>query len=398
MSFMKAIILYISLLFFIGSQSLFAQITPYADLPLTCLPNGDFAGACVSGDACDAWTSNCSAGWFRSHGTPTMATYTENGQPKYYIYVWAQGTNNGEGVFTNYYFRNNYTYTVRIRTSANQVGGKARIFAANGLAEQNITSCGSGLPNIQEKEEIGFILNDAGGNYQEFTYTNTSGTLFTQLWIYPERTGSGQYDLNILSVEVCPVCYSSITFNSGVVPSNTTTRGYIYAGSSAATGGAGTVTVNGTATTQLIAANEVNLLPEFEASVTSGTFSAELYTCYSSEGTTRRVTGRVNLPTTPPAKDLEIMKAAIMNAEMDGKLNVYPTISTGLINITGDQSSLENIELAVFDLTGRMVVQLPKKSYAGNANINLGNLNNGTYLLQIKQKDKTITKKIIIRK
>ena len=394
---MKAIILYISLLFFIASQSLHAQITQYADLPNTCLANGNFPNACVTGTSCSpAWDPNCTAGWVRSHGSPTMATYTEDGQTKFYIYVWAQGTNNGEGVFTPYIFKTNYIYSVKLRTSANGTGGRARIYAANGLVEPTTINCGQAVPTITDKQEIGYIDGNAQGQTIEFNYTNTSGGIFTQLWIYPERTGGSQYDLNILSVEVCPVCYATVTYNNGVVPTGTTTSGYIYAGSSAGTGGAGTVTVDGSVNTQLIAANEVNLLPEFEAFVTSGTFSAELYTCFAGGGTTRKVTGtkNPNLPVTPPSNDLEIMKAA----EVDRTLNVYPTVSTGQINITGDLASLENIELAVFDLTGRRIVLVPKKSYSGNATINLGNLNNGIYLLQIKQKDKIITKKIILRK
>jgi hypothetical protein len=396
MSFMKAIILYISLLFFCASQSLYAQISQYADLPSSCLSNGQFTNACVTGTTCSPWDINCTDGWRRSHGSPTMASYTENGQAKHYIYVWSQGTNLGEGVFTPYFFRSNYIYTVKLRISSTGGAGKLRVFAANGLEEPPTSGCGQAPPNITEKVEIGYFDGNTTGEDVEFTFTNNTGVHYTRLWIFPEGTGNGQYNVNIFSVEVCPHCKAAITFNSGVVPAGTTTKGYIYAGSSAGTGGSGTVTVNGATTTHFVAANEVHLLPEFDASVTSGTFTAEIYTCYGAIGTTRKVTTHVNsnLPLKPPVNDMETMRAATF----DRTINVYPTVSTGLINITGDLPTIENIELAVFDLTGRRIVQIPKKSYSGKATINLGNLNNGTYLLQIKQKDKNITKKIIIRK
>jgi hypothetical protein len=77
---------------------------------------------------------------------------------------------------------------------------------------------------------------------------------------------------------------------------------------------------------------------------------------------------------------------------------VYPSVSTGQVNISGSPQDLENVELTVFDQSGRKMLQIPKASYLNKATINLRHLNNGIYILQIRQQTKTITQKIILTK
>jgi len=406
---MKAIILYISLLIFIASQSLNAQNREEAQLP-DCFTNG-FYNACMNAlTPCVTWTDECGDGWIRSHGSPNFLEYTEtiSGTTVNRIYanMWSEGAI-GEGMFRNYNFQTNTTYEINLTlftyipggSGQTSGGGNVEIFAANGLVKADYVfvdgvGCGYYIPQISSLQQIGQYSGMTGElNWTNMTFTFTANANYSQIWIYPKRTaGDKWYFMGLKDIKICKSCNGEIIYNSGVTSPGITRSGTINAGSTAGTSGSGTVTVDGTTTTDFVAAKEINLLSEFEASVTTGSFSAEIVQC--SNGNTRVNTGSIISGVIPPKDDQPVKTAA--NSERE--INVYPSVSTGQINITGDLASLENVELSVYDLTGRIVIQLPKKSYPGKATINLNNLNNGTYLLQIKQKGNNITKKIIIQK
>jgi hypothetical protein len=75
-------------------------------------------------------------------------------------------------------------------------------------------------------------------------YFRTASANYSQLWIYPSATTTVQYNLEVMNVALCPLSCSTtgtLVYNVGVVPANLSEAGQIYAGSSAGTGGSGTV-------------------------------------------------------------------------------------------------------------------------------------------------------------
>src|SRR6185369_1494432 len=173
----------------------------------------------------------------------------------------------------------------------------------------------------------------------EFTFNANAD--YAQLWIYPQATSNNEYQLGVSRVNVCPYCSGTIVYNSGTVPTGTTNSGRIDAGSSAGSGGSGTVTVLGTANTTFQAIDEINLVYDFNASVTSGSFSAEIVSC---NGLFREDTiedsSDIELPDVGESEidDQGSVAAKQINGSyrakpLGGFVKVYPTVGSGIINI-----------------------------------------------------------------
>ena len=387
---MKALIIYLSLLFLISSDCLYAQ----------CFVS-TFATACtnaISIDGCPTWTDNCGDGWIRSHGTPNIGTYQyeRKGQilTGYLAYMWSKSSTDGEGMFTPYLFKKGHSYDVSIQVATSNTNGSIKLYAATGLVQGVLSHCG-GAPQNVFKVPIGEFSGPTNGEITlSFVFTNNSPVDLTQIWIYPEGSGV-KHELYVKWVQACTSCDGDIIYNNGSVPTGITRVGTISAGSTAGSGGFGTVTVDGSTITNLYATKQINLLPEFHATATGGTFTAKVYECYLlPQGRLETYNFKSIRPLTPPTNDLEKIPGPIT----ESKINVYPSVSTGQVNITGSPQDLENVELTVFDQSGRKMLQIPKANYLDKATINLSHLNNGIYILQIRQQTKTITQKIILTK
>lgn len=75
---------------------------------------------------------------------------------------------------------------------------------------------------------------------------------------------------------------------------------------------------------------------------------------------------------------------------------VYPTVSTGMVTVTGSQVDLGNADMLVVDQEGRIVYHLHNNG-ATTVNLYLGNLSNGLYFLRVNNGNGFIrTQKIII--
>lgn len=90
------------------------------------------------------------------------------------------------------------------------------------------------------------------------------------------------------------------------------------------------------------------------------------------------------------AVPLGVQESTIQN------FTLYPNPNNGDFNVQFNSTSLENIELSVYDVRGR---QIYLNSYANNGffneNIQLNNLQSGVYLVKVKDGKNEITKKII---
>ncbi len=82
----------------------------------------------------------------------------------------------------------------------------------------------------------------------DITYTFTANKNYTQLWIFPDAinessivNGPNEYMMRFFDVYACPSCVNKIVYNNGTLPTGTTTAGNIDAGSTAGSGGSGTV-------------------------------------------------------------------------------------------------------------------------------------------------------------
>ncbi|WP_397364484.1 T9SS type A sorting domain-containing protein [Olleya sp. R77988] len=81
-----------------------------------------------------------------------------------------------------------------------------------------------------------------------------------------------------------------------------------------------------------------------------------------------------------------------VNAFNQANFNVYPNpTNTGFVNIATSNNAAINV--TVFDILGKQVL----KQTLNNTALNVSNLKSGVYILNIKQNDATVTKKLVIQ-
>ncbi len=83
---------------------------------------------------------------------------------------------------------------------------------------------------------------------------------------------------------------------------------------------------------------------------------------------------------------------ATENILNDNEISIYPNPSTGLLNI----SNINNAQVSLFNIVGQTVVEINNTDL--NQQINISNLDNGTYFVRIEMNDIVKTQKIILEK
>jgi hypothetical protein len=310
-------------------------------------------------------------------------------------------------MYTAFAFQAHHSYDVRVFFNTNGGDGSLLVYAANGLTIHADDACGDAIPSISSKQLIGQYAGVTNTTV-DHTFSFTADNNYTQLWIFPSGTTGTQINLDLYEIFSCPSCTATLVYNTGTIPAGESAAGTISAGSSAGTGGSGTVIVPTGQSSTLTATNEVDLLPSFQASVTgSGSFTAQIVPCDLSSNVATQSTPLDTVTITNPSQPIELNSTAkptigqpsslSANGLSPVKLQVYPTAGTGVVMITGSLSDLENADIMVSDEAGRNVY---RSHNAENTTIqlDLGNLKNGLYFLQIRQGAKISNQKIIINR
>ncbi|HOG37241.1 MAG TPA: T9SS type A sorting domain-containing protein [Paludibacteraceae bacterium] len=81
---------------------------------------------------------------------------------------------------------------------------------------------------------------------------------------------------------------------------------------------------------------------------------------------------------------------AIENIELGNQLSIYPNPASFELRVSGENLKINAIEIT--DLTGKIVL------VSNKTDINVSNLSNGTYLVNIHSDKGIVTKKIIVKK
>ncbi len=77
-------------------------------------------------------------------------------------------------------------------------------------------------------------------------------------------------------------------------------------------------------------------------------------------------------------------------------IKIYPNPATNLLNIKIETEHAESVTIKIIDVTGKLMLQ---QNYTNNCSINIQNLDNGIYFINLVQPNKVIsTKKIVVMK
>lgn len=85
--------------------------------------------------------------------------------------------------------------------------------------------------------------------------------------------------------------------------------------------------------------------------------------------------------------------ASIFENSIDNDIKIFPNPTTGIINVTSNESTIESIH--VFDMSGRVIIANQINNFN---NINLEEVVNGFYFVIIKTDKGSVTKKITVSK
>jgi hypothetical protein len=423
---MKKFIFYLILLLGITGDYSFGQ----------CLTNGNLANACSSviyyGGVCPTWTNACGNGWVRSHGTPQILQYTGSSSAgsftEYYAYLESfiqNGDTAGDGMYTPFAFQQNTWYDVKIDfntqlpagvTPTTQQGyGWVLCYAASGLTQHTLDNCYEAVP------EGGGVITQEIGNYlgltptpivpggiNATTFTFKAALPYTQFWIYPYSSSYYRYNMELYRVEICPSCTAIADYPDGVLPT-------VMGGATVTIGGGPTgseaIQVLPSLMTTVTASQAIYLKPGFKASSTgSGGFTASIVPCGTNGSTIipeDYFDSLAVVSANPPGFDstaisngLQAGQAALPawpDSLSGSKLQIYPTVSSGVFTITGTPANLGNAIIIVADESGRIVYNMYNSTNT-TISLDLGSLASGLYFVQIRQSTKAATMKIIINK
>lgn len=373
-----------------------------------CLTNGDFQMFCgtvaTNGQGnCPSWDYPCLGNWTRCQGSPQLLP--PNAFANNHVLIWSQGSGNTEGMYSAFPFDPHTDYKIKLRfASPNPSDGKLVIRATNTLSQNVIPQqCGDPVPSPSSLMTIQELI-PTTTDWQEYNFTyNPGNSTYSKIWIYAFKTDGAieQFNVYLDYIYVCPqTCDITKIFNNGNIPPNLTRGQDIFAGSTAGTGGSGTVTVPANVNSILSAAQNVYLKPEFRAVVTgTQTFVAKIEPCeYGSVNTLARQTySSIGLGTryrTVSNASETINRDTLANKRIDNLVNVYPTVfkQSLIVSTVESKNTMQVIE--VFNLTGRQVTKIAC-THSEQQTLNLGYLKPGVYFLRIRTSLGIRTTKIV---
>jgi hypothetical protein len=411
-----------------------------------CVQNNDFTQYCgveihKDGATGATFADDCVPGWMPSHGSPQIKwinfdnilppPHNQTDRPQWNAaYMWAgystdgQGHDGarGEGIIAAYQFKHFHTYTVAIKYKVELEiptgfsDGEIRLVAMQNLRRPTKWKTGNLRPYGEREHAIATLQDRNTTNQwrQSQTFTFVADNDYNQFWLYPYATNNNQYNLFVDWVYVChDDCNGTINYNQGVLPVGEPKSGYINIGSSF--GGSGTVTVSPTAQTTMIAANEIDIKPEFSATVTTGEFWAKIESCGSPNSRLFNDDSRNEntiLPTenhglidNSPEYDTGLVQrkpSANLLVETSPEdlnkkyISIYPNPASGKVNIDLNTRQSHQIKIEIINTMGLVVKNVATAANdANHISVDIANLTNGQYFVKITDdKGNVIVKKI----
>ena len=391
--YMKCVNLYIAIFFIIYGNFSYGQR----------LVNGDFAFYCgtQSGGNCSTFENNCILNWQKSHGTPQLIAAIPSFLNQIFMWATTPDYSRGEGIFASYNFTSGNVYTIKVRAAAgNSVPGELRLVAANGMTGSTTYGgdCGSIIPTVSGSHTI--TSTNLTQSFVTYTWSWTPGSNYSQIWIYPYYFSSEQFDMYVDFVSIYPdSCAGTVIYNSGAVDYGTVRGAYIYAGSTAGTGGSGTVTIANNQTTSLYAINDIYLLPEFQATLSSGEFSAQIVSCNAQirlkSGENNALENDLDRPVRPVKFGLE-ERAGKQPLEQQNETGIFPNPVRDILTVRWNDLSRSAISvIRIYNELGVLVNQVrPAVFSSGNTiRINVSDLPPGLFILTISADKQSFTHK-----
>lgn len=199
--------------FLLGGTLQLAAQQPGCPSPPPSLINGELTMS-AAGNMNSTVPTNVN-GWYVSHGSPSTGSPAPGGGSNG-IWMWSY-SGGGEGIYSCYRFVKDRTYRIcfwvqNTRNCWNNPGN-LMVYAANGLTGNGPGSTSIAVPASSQLISNSFTYS---GSWVQVSYTFTANDNYSQLWIYPYRSGPSidylQYELHLDRIQVSPAqgeeCYT----------------------------------------------------------------------------------------------------------------------------------------------------------------------------------------------
>jgi len=399
----------------------------YVNAQSNWLLNGDFVvmndncgGLCGYPSIAGAGTDGtCIPNWFPVEGSPQV--FGSNGSVWNYAYIWARKMKNPdnsytwsrESIYTKFSFRNNTTYTIKIRVAGYNgsnnyatIQDYFSIYLVNGL--QPSTGCGGApqLNNSNSKLVATEPGNSVSSSYTVLTYTVTPNQDYGQLFIYPNTSavsilGSVNNQFNLLIDYVYVLCGDPCSGNMFIttipIESGESKAANIIAGSQ----NTNTVVNNTTANTILTGSNSVQLVPNINVTASgSYFFQARIQGC-----TVPSISEESMAYDEAPAIDsTEERMPYLGTMPVYGSkkmITAYPNPAKSYIMLgLGDMKGDINITIlnSVGIIVQRRKIIIQRDAKEDIINLDISSLPTGVYLIHARDNEKTAKATVVVQR
>lgn len=408
--------------------------------------------AVTTSDGCTTWAGMLD-GWTVTHGAPIQVLNGYGGEapPKnfcsyYGIHLLHEYGGNpdypnatgGSGIKINYNFAAGTTYSIRVLflyniqyypVSSYPQQGWLKLYlgqATSGIPAGNLAACRQAIPSASASLIYAFPLTSTSETAYDLVINYPAVVSGNSLWIYPEgydkypgQSSNPQVDIYLSNVFICPACPSGTVYLHSGTPGLSINVATIYAGTSTIDEGSGTGTISNQPTgVSSWTASKIELDPGFIGTASgSGSLTLTANPCTTLAGDNRPDEfDNANLMTSAGAPSIQTI-AAEATPQLEQKdltaitgdttqsptpsvpsgLLVYPTVNNGSFTISGSPHDLSNAVVLVSDQTGQIIYKTYNEATT-SISINLNNLSEGLYFVEIRQADRITTRKIIVTK
>lgn len=368
--------------------------------------NLNFPTMCAPSTLCNPLLNSYSCG-------QGVALRTTHGSPEFYVSVIngielrgglnSSGLLHGEGFTLAYPFTAGRSYTIKIKhigVPNSQAAPFPNLIAGfTNTPPRNNDGCSLGYLSLYDVNSSVPITVSSGENTASFNYAPTQ-TMFN-LWLFSYASSFLEAALLVSAVEiidngVVPTgCYQDANFNfcdagrvwngsADVRAVNPISVGCDAFKTSTAPGA-------GAAFTRRFTAPTITLSPGFSASATDPNGAVRTLKIVPSAAPCTQAL-RVESPITNFKNEATTAQPMLEN------VNIYPSPSRGLVNISLNSSELQQAAITVTDQSGRIVYQMRNKSEGNLVQLNLQHLSNGIYFIKVNAQNKVTVKKVLISK
>lgn len=358
--------------------------------------NGDFENISTGCADCSIMGQGCVRWWNSSHGSPHVQTDVDNNN----IAMWSRSSSTGEGMFQDVPFYRGVNYQIKLRAKKHGNANKATfvVSLSNNLDAQPGYCGGGNLPSVDVLQ----LATETTYSVSWTEYQWSTGILdenFNQLWVYALNHNNPNVVewISIDDVEVTYDCLDEVFYqNTSSLPLRTKVSNKIVAGKSVTSGNIGPVVVTNGQEVFFESGSQILLKDGFTAEPGSS-FIAAIVPCDQFWDWRPRIPVRIGYGIN---SFYVALGDSLSNNFVSDEIIAYPNPVRDILSIQYNTLTNDPVNISILDLSGarvlttQVVPDISRRIH--KTTLDLSNLINGIYILEVFIEAKSYYQKIII--